>query len=73
MQIIHQAPLAALGLGAAFTVIWGVADPVMAWAEVKTYTGVGKCAMGDLVTPQQAKNTFGAILAPAVPKWQTMR
>ena len=25
-------------------------------AAVKTYTGVGKCAMGDLVTPQQAKN-----------------
>ena len=56
MQIIHQTPLAALGLGAAFTVVWGVADPVMAWAEVKTYTGVGKCAMGDLVTPLQAKN-----------------
>ena len=32
MQIIHQAPLAALGLGAAFTVVWGVADPAMALA-----------------------------------------
>ena len=56
MQIIHQAPLAALGLGAAFTVVWGVADPVAAFAEVKVYTGVGKCTMGDLVTPAQAQN-----------------
>ena len=56
MQIIHQAPLAALGLGAAFTVVWGVADPVAAFAEVSTYTGVGKCVMGDLVSPAQAKN-----------------
>ena len=44
MQVIHQAPLAALGLGAAFTVIWGVADPVAALAEVRVYTGVGTCA-----------------------------
>ena len=56
MQIIHQAPLSALGLGAAFTVIWGVADPMAAFAEVRMYTGVGKCAMGDLVSPAQAKN-----------------
>ena len=56
MQIIHQAPLAVLGLGAAFTVVWGVADPGAAWAETQTYTGVGKCAMGDLVTTAQAKN-----------------
>ena len=62
MQIIHQAPLAALGLGAAFTVVWGVADPAMALAEIKTYIGVGQCAMGDLVTPQQAK-TYARELA----------
>ena len=56
MRTIHQIPFAALGMGAAFTVLWGVADPVAAFAEVKTYTGVGKCAMGDLVSPEQAKN-----------------
>lgn len=56
MRTIHQIPFAALGLGAAFTVLWGVADPVAVHAEVKTYTGVGKCTMGDLVTPAQAKN-----------------
>ena len=56
MQIIHQVPLFALGMGAAFTVLWGVADPVAAFAEVRMYTGVGKCAMGDLVSPAQAKN-----------------
>ena len=33
MQIIYQAPLSALGLGAAFSVIWGVADPVAALAD----------------------------------------
>lgn len=27
MQIVHQASLSALGLGVAFTVVWGVADP----------------------------------------------
>ena len=41
MQIIHQAPLAALGLGAAFTVIWGVADPVAALAEVRVIEADG--------------------------------
>ena len=56
MQIIHQAPLAALGLPAAFTVVWGVADPVAALAEVRVYTGVGTCALGDIGTPEQAKN-----------------
>ncbi|MBQ7479070.1 MAG: tetratricopeptide repeat protein, partial [Selenomonadaceae bacterium] len=56
MRTIHQIPFAALGMGAAFTILWGVADPVAAFAEVKTYTGVGKCAMGDLVSPEQAKN-----------------
>ena len=54
MKTIHQIPFAALGMGAAFTVLWGVADPVAAFAEVRTYTGVGKCAMGDLVSPEQA-------------------
>ena len=41
MQIIHQAPLAALGLGAAFTVVWGVADPVAALAEVRVIEADG--------------------------------
>ena len=53
MQTIQSIPFAALGMGAAFTILWGVADPVAAFAEVKTYTGVGKCAMGDLVSPEQ--------------------
>ncbi len=35
MQIIHQAPLAAIGMGAAFTVLYGVADPMAAFAEVR--------------------------------------
>ena len=47
MQIIHQAPLAALGLGAAFTVIWGVADPVAALAEVRIIEADGYYIMGD--------------------------
>ncbi len=47
MQIIHQAPLAALGLGAAFTVIWGVADPVAALAEVRVIEADGYYIMGD--------------------------
>ena len=47
MQIIHQAPLAALGLGAAFTVIWGVADPVAAFAEVRVIEADGYYIMGD--------------------------
>ena len=56
MKTIHQIPFAALGMGAAFTVLWGVADPMAVFAEVKMYTGVGKCAMGDLVSPAQTKN-----------------
>ena len=56
MRSIYQVPFTALGMGAAFTVLWGVADPVAAHAEVRMYTGVGKCAMGDLVSPAQAKN-----------------
>lgn len=56
MQIINPIPFAALGMGAAFTVLWGVADPVAAFAEVRTYTGVGVCTIGDIGTPAQAKN-----------------
>lgn len=56
MKTIQQIPFAALGMGAAFTILWGVADPIAAYAEVRMYTGVGKCAMGDLVSPAQAKN-----------------
>ena len=47
MQIIHQAPLSALGLGAAFTVIWGVADPMAAFAEVRVIEADGYYIMGD--------------------------
>ncbi len=47
MQIIHQAPLAALGLGAAFTVVWGVADPMAAFAEVRVIEADGYYIMGD--------------------------
>jgi len=47
MQIIHHAPLAALGLPAAFTVIWGVADPVAALAEVRVIEADGYYIMGD--------------------------
>ena len=47
MQIIHQAPLADLGLGAAFTVIWGVADPMAAFAEVRVIEADGYYIMGD--------------------------
>ena len=38
-------------LGAVFLLVSSVA-----FAEVKTYTGVGKCTRGELVTPTQAKN-----------------
>ena len=44
---MHQAPLAALGLGAAFSVIWGVADPVAALAEVRVIEADGYYIMGD--------------------------
>jgi len=47
MQIIHRAPLAALGLGAAFTVIWGVAYPMAAFAEVRVIEADGYYIMGD--------------------------
>ncbi len=39
MQSRYQIPLVALGTGAAFTVIFGVANPMEAYAEVRTYTG----------------------------------
>ncbi len=54
MQIIHQAPLAALGLGAAFTVIWGVADPMAALAEVRVIEADGYYIMGDGPEESQA-------------------
>ena len=47
MQIMHQAPLAALGLGAAFTIVWGVADPVAALAETREVEAEGYYMMGD--------------------------
>ena len=47
MQIMHRAPLAALGLGAAFTVVWGVADPMAALAEVRMIEADGYYIMGD--------------------------
>ena len=47
MQIIHQAPLAALGLGAACTVLWGAADPVAAFAAVQQVEAEGFYKMGD--------------------------
>ena len=34
MKTIHQIPFTALGIGAAFTVLWGVADPMAANAEL---------------------------------------
>ena len=49
MQSRYQIPLVALGTGAAFTVIFGVANPMEAYAEVRTYTGT--CAIGDIGTP----------------------
>lgn len=47
MQIIHQAPLAVLGMGAAFTILWGVADPMAAFAEVREVEAEGYYMMGD--------------------------
>ncbi len=47
MQIIHQAPLAAIGMGAAFTVLYGVADPMAAFAEVRQVEAEGYYMMGD--------------------------
>ena len=47
MQIIYQMPMAALGLGAAFTVLYGVADPMAAFAEVQTVEADGYYVVGD--------------------------
>lgn len=47
MCIVEHIPFVAVGLGTAFTVIWGVADPVMAFAEIKTFTADGYYIMGD--------------------------
>ena len=35
MRIVNQIPFAALGMGAAFTVLYGVADPMAAFAEAE--------------------------------------
>jgi len=47
MRIVNQIPFAALGMGAAFTVLWGVADPVAAFAEVREVEAEGFYLMGD--------------------------
>ena len=47
MQIVYRALLAALGLGAAFTVVWGVADPMETFAEVRVIEADGYYIMGD--------------------------
>ena len=47
MKTIQQIPFAVLGAGAAFTVLWGVADPVAAYAEVKVVEADGYYIMGD--------------------------
>lgn len=47
MQIVSPMNLAALGLGAAFTVVWGVADPMAAFAEVRMIEADGYYIMGD--------------------------
>ena len=41
MRTIQQLPFAVLGAGAAFTVLWGVADPMAAYAEVKVVEADG--------------------------------
>ena len=35
MKTIQQLPVAILGAGAAFTVLWGVTDPMAVHAEMK--------------------------------------
>ncbi len=47
MRIVNQIPFAALGMGAAFTVLWGVADPMAAFAEVREVEAEGFYLMGD--------------------------
>ena len=47
MQIIRSVNFAALGLGAAFTVVYGVADPMAAFAEIRVIEAGGYYIMGD--------------------------
>ena len=47
MQIIRPMNFAALGLGAAFTVVYGVADPMAAFAETREVEAEGYYRMGD--------------------------
>ena len=54
MKIIQQIPFAVLGAGAAFTVLWGVADPMAAHAEVHVVEADGYYIMGDGPEESQA-------------------
>ena len=54
MKTIQQIPFAALGAGAALTILWGVADPVAAYAEVKVVEADGYYIMGDGPEESQA-------------------
>ena len=54
MKTIQQIPFAALGMGAAFTILWGVADPVAVFAEVKVVEADGYYIMGDGPEESQA-------------------
>ena len=47
MQIIRPMNFAALGLGAAFTVVYGVVDPMAAFAEIREVEAEGYYRMGD--------------------------
>ena len=47
MQIVRPMNFAALGLGAAFTVVYGVADPMAALAEVREVEVEGRYLIGD--------------------------
>ena len=48
MQIIRPVNFAALGLGAAFTVVYGVADPMAAFAEVRQVDVTGRYFIGEV-------------------------
>ena len=47
MRIVNQVTMATLGMGAAFTVLYGVADPLAAFAEVQTVEADGYYVVGD--------------------------
>jgi len=47
MRIVNQVTMATLGMGAAFTVLYGVADPLAAFAEVQTVEADGYYTVGD--------------------------